>query len=228
MITSLKIASKVKPAKSAIIMVHGLGDSGSGMTFLSEYLNRNPFFQNTNFIFPNAPRKKVLACGNEMTTSWFNILDWSLTPEGLDSNDIEKSLGYLKQFVQSQVDEGISPSNIILGGFSQGAALALTSSLVLPYKIGGFLVLSGFAGLSVDKFNALKNNYNINTPIFHGHGDVDSVVPYKVGLASSELFINTFKTTNYEFHTYPFMDHSCSPEELQDVEKFLEKCFSNN
>ena len=38
----------------------------------------------------------------------------------------------------------IAPENIVLGGFSQGAALSLYTGLQFPQKLGGIAALSGY------------------------------------------------------------------------------------
>ncbi|CCH58186.1 hypothetical protein TBLA_0A03880 [Henningerozyma blattae CBS 6284] len=222
-LSAVRVAAKALPAKNAIIVFHGLGDTGSGWSFLSDYLVTDSKFNHTNFVFPNAPNMPVLANGNMIMPSWFNIKDWNITHESIDSEDFSKSLGIVETYVKEQIDSGIEPSNIILGGFSQGAALVLASSLVLKYKIGGFFALSGFSGLSSETLTKMKNDNNINTPIFHGHGDADPIVPFEVAKHAEKVFSEEYKL-NYKFHEYPGMGHTTCPDELNEVVSFIRKC----
>jgi predicted esterase len=45
------------------------------------------------------------------------------------------------------VDSGIEASRIVLGGFSQGAAMSLLTGMTSTYKLGGIVVLSGWLPL---------------------------------------------------------------------------------
>lgn len=44
--------------------------------------------------------------------------------------------------IDSEVKAGIPPSKILLGGFSQGGALALYSALCYPDRLAGVIALS--------------------------------------------------------------------------------------
>lgn len=51
------------------------------------------------------------------------------------------------------------------------------------------------------------------------HGDCDPVVPYKWGQLTSTVVKNFLKA--HEFKTYKGLGHSSSPEELEDIRKFI-------
>lgn len=44
--------------------------------------------------------------------------------------------------IENEVRSGILPENILVGGFSQGGALALYSALIYPQKLAGVVCLS--------------------------------------------------------------------------------------
>lgn len=44
--------------------------------------------------------------------------------------------------IQSEIQAGISANRILIGGFSQGGALALYSALTFPQKLAGVISLS--------------------------------------------------------------------------------------
>ena len=54
------------------------------------------------------------------------------------------SCGRVHAAIDKLVEEGIPPQRIVVGGFSQGAALAIASSLRFDKKLGGFFALSGW------------------------------------------------------------------------------------
>lgn len=226
-LSAVRIASKAQPAEKALIVFHGLGDSGHGWSFLADYLQRDPAFKNTRFLFPNAPTIPISCCSNMPISGWFDLLDMSFSQERADVECTLKSVRTVQAFVQEQIDAGVQPENIVIGGFSQGAALALASSALLPYKIGGFFCLSGFCQIQ-SRIMQLKNNSNLETPIFQGHGDEDPVVPFSKGQEAYEFFTREIGSKNHEFHVYRGMEHSSCPQELQEVIQFIKTNLNAN
>lgn len=224
-LNAVRIASKTQPAKQAIIIFHGLGDSGSGWSFLAELLQRDPAFSQTRFVFPNAPTLNIVANGNYPMPAWFNIYDWGGKGTRTDVDGFLKSLNVIKNCVQEQIESGIAPENIIVGGFSQGAALALASSATLPVKIGGFISLSGFS-VANESIANLNENMNLDTPIFHGHGDQDPIISLQRGLQAKEFYTKECGVKNYTMQVYQGMAHSTCPEEVRDFVSFIKKVYN--
>ena len=54
----------------------------------------------------------------------------------------------LNQLITAEVDSGIPPANIVLGGFSQGGAMTLLTGLTTERKLAGLAVLSGWLPLA--------------------------------------------------------------------------------
>lgn len=224
MSSAIRIASKVQPAEQAMIIFHGLGDTGSGWSFFADFLQKDPAFHKTRFVFPNAPGIPVTVSGGMRMPAWFDILEWTLSPSKADTEGVFKSLDVIQQCVQEQIDSGIKPENIIVGGFSQGAAISLASTMTLPFKIGGFVSLSGFCCTPKDAFNN-STSKNLATPVFHGHGDEDPVVPLKSGQSAREFYTKDCGLQNYTFKVYSGLEHSTSPEEMVDLISFIKKVF---
>ena len=222
-LNAVRVASKAQPAKNVILVFHGLGDSGSGWSFLAEYLQRSPAFAHTRFVFPNAPNMRIDANGGMSMPAWFNIYDWANPDARVDVEGIKSSLKVINSFIQEQIDDGISPENIILGGFSQGAALTLASTVTSPYKLGGFFALSGFCRLKKEDLDSIAENKNKDTPVFHGHGNQDPIIPIQYGSDAKKFFEKYFHLSDYDFKSYRGMAHSTSLEEMQDLVQFLSK-----
>ncbi|CAI4047495.1 hypothetical protein SUVZ_12G1710 [Saccharomyces uvarum] len=223
----LRIAAKVQPARQTIIFLHGLGDTGSGWGFLAQYLQqRDPTtFQHTNFVFPNAPEVHVTANGGALMPAWFDILEWDSSFSKVDTDGFMNSLNAIEKMVKQEIDKGIKPEQIIIGGFSQGAALALASSVTLPWRVAGVVALSGFCYIP-GILKQHKNDLNVKTPLFHGHGDMDPVVSISLGLNAKKFYQDTCGIQDYELKIYNGMAHSTVPEELDDLTAFLKKCLS--
>lgn len=61
----------------------------------------------------------------------------------------------LNQLITAEVDAGIPAERIVLGGFSQGAAMSLLTGLSTERKLGGVVVLSGWLPLK-NKFKTVR------------------------------------------------------------------------
>ncbi|AET39312.1 palmitoyl-(protein) hydrolase Ecym_4247 [Eremothecium cymbalariae DBVPG len=223
-LSAVRVAAKAEPAQQAMIIFHGLGDSGSGWSFLAEYIQRDLAFSKTRFIFPNAPTLSIVANGNYPMPAWFNIYSWGEDRSRVDNAGLMDSLKTVERFVTEQVTSGIRPENIIVGGFSQGAALALASAVTLPIKIGGFVAFSGFGGFE-DALELQKKNMNLDSPIFHGHGDIDPIVSFSKGKDVYKQLTQRFKFSNFTFNSYPGLEHGTSPEELGDAIEFVKNIY---
>jgi predicted esterase len=91
----------------------------------------------------------------------------------------------------------------VLGGFSQGGAIALFSGLSYPQKLGGVVGLSCYMLLR-NKFRDIVEaggGANKETKIFMGHGDVDGVVKHQFGKLTADTLIEW--GYQVDFRTYP-------------------------
>lgn len=60
---------------------------------------------------------------------------------------MEESLAEIERLVHAEVESGIKSERVVVGGFSQGAALALLEGVAGKAEIGGVVVLSGYLPL---------------------------------------------------------------------------------
>lgn len=139
-----------------------------------------------------------------------------------DRVGILRSCEYVHGLIQAEIDAGIPANRIVLGGFSQGAAVGLVSGLTAKVKLAGIVALSGYLALS-SQFRSLLPSPEVNkqTPIFMGHGDRDQVIHTALGNKSYEML----KEWGYDvdFKIYPGLQHSADPEEIDDVAEFIGK-----
>jgi predicted esterase len=111
--------------------------------------------------------------------------------EDIRSNQDEPGLlrtrDYINSLIQAEIDAGIPANRIVLGGFSQGGAMALLTGLTAKVKLAGIIALSSWLPLD-NKIPSLVQESDLNheTPIFMAHGDVDPVVPNAFGQMSYE------------------------------------------
>lgn len=73
--------------------------------------------------------------------SWFDLK--TLDANGPEDEDgIKRATELIHKMIDDEVKEGIAPHRIVLGGFSQGGALALYSALIYPKPLAGVMALS--------------------------------------------------------------------------------------
>ncbi|XP_035667669.1 acyl-protein thioesterase 2-like [Branchiostoma floridae] len=199
---------------ATVIFLHGLGDTGHGWSYaLSEI--RQPHIK---YICPTAPKMPVtLNEGYEMT-SWFDLYTLNIGGRE-DEAGIKKAAALVQGMVEEEEKGGIPSNRIVLGGFSQGGALALYAAFTLEKPLAGMVALSSWLPLHESFPDAMK--VNNESPILQCHGDMDPVVPYKFGQMTKSVLSKM--CSNYTFNTYPGMMHSSSAKEMQDVKEFLDK-----
>nr|POE59126.1 acyl-protein thioesterase 1 [Quercus suber] len=61
---------------------------------------------------------------------------------------------------------------------------------------------------------------NKSTPIFMGHGDADPVVRYPWGQMTAQKLVEW--GWDVTFKTYPGLPHSAAPQEIEDLEEYLD------
>ncbi|KAH3665504.1 hypothetical protein OGAPHI_003690 [Ogataea philodendri] len=219
MLSALRVSSS-KPTATMVI-IHGLGDSGEGWKFLSDIFQRQDQLKHINFVFPNAPLNPVSIAGGAQMPSWFDLYppDDPTHPE--DTVGFWKSADQIKQLIQKEIDSGIPSNRIIVGGFSQGAALSLAVAASSTTKLAGVLCLSGFCPVP-SSLPGKVTDTNKSTPIFQAHGDEDPIIPLAQGRQTLELY-RKLGFENIDFKEYAGMAHSSCPEELQDIIAFVRK-----
>lgn len=73
--------------------------------------------------------------------AWFDIKGLDMFAQE-DEGGINRATMYVHSLIKKEMKEGIPSERIVLGGFSQGGALALHSALTFPQKLAGVVALS--------------------------------------------------------------------------------------
>jgi len=214
------IIPAVKRHTATVIMAHGLGDSGVGWVGLAENWRRRQKFEEVKFIFPNAPTIPITVNGGMRMPGWYDITNFSDLQAQSDEAGITRSQSYFHSLISSEIQSGIHSSRIILGGFSQGGAMAIFSGITSKEKLGGIFGMSCYL-LMHNKVESLlpTEGGNKETRIWMGHGDSDPLVRPEWG----QVTARKLKDMGFgvELKMYRGLEHSADPEEIDDVEKFL-------
>ncbi|PMD60807.1 putative acyl-protein thioesterase 1 [Hyaloscypha bicolor E] len=220
------IIPAVKRHTATVIMAHGLGDSGVGWVGLAENWRRRQKFEEVKFIFPNAPTIPITVNGGMRMPGWYDIVrrssstNFSDLQAQSDEAGITRSQSYFHSLISSEIQSGIHSSRIILGGFSQGGAMAIFSGITSKEKLGGIFGMSCYL-LMYNKVESLlpTEGGNKETRIWMGHGDSDPLVRPEWGQATARKLKDM--GFGVELKMYRGLEHSADPEEIDDVEKFL-------
>jgi lysophospholipase-1 len=105
-----------------------------------------------------------------------------------DETGMLATRAYIHRLIQQEVDAGIPPNRIVIGGFSQGGAMALLSGLSHPWQLGGIVGLSCWLLFS-SKFSETYREENRGVPVFMGHGTADPLVPLSLAKESKGMLV---------------------------------------
>lgn len=157
-------------------------------------------------------------------SGWFDLYDW---PIGIGAKDDRAGKLAAVQQIETTVEElerdlGIPPSRVVVGGFSQGGAVALLAAYHRRGRgstpFAGCVCLSGWLTLK-DELTVTPEAARA-TPLFWGHGQWDDKVLFEQqahGVA--ELRDRGVDVTDA---SYP-MGHASHPKEVEAMAEFVEK-----
>lgn len=203
------------PAKTSVILLHGLGADGHDFESIVPELRLPPSLA-TRFVFPHAPVRAVTLNGGYRMRAWYDIYGLERGAHE-DEGGIRESAATAHRLIRREVERGIAPDRIVLAGFSQGGAVALFAGLRHPQRLAGILALSTYLPLAAT-LQAEAHPANAAVSIFMAHGTVDPVVALGLGEQSKDALVA--RGLPVDWHTYR-MPHSVSAEEIADIRKWL-------
>lgn len=159
-----------KPPK-LVILLHGYGSNAEDLLALAPELAEA--LPRAYFMAVNAPEP----CESAMSDSyqWFSLQGVDLVNPDLSVDYLASGWQQLQEFILEQLKRWhLSWSDVILVGFSQGAALAIYAALFCPAALAGVLSYSGFLTVEPERLETLGG---IRTKICMIHGEDDMVVP---------------------------------------------------
>ena len=188
-------------AKAAMILVHGRGANAPSILTLAD-----------EFAQPDFAYLAPQAAGN----TWY---PYSFLEE-LDNN--QPGLNSALQAIADVLDEvqraGIPPEKTIIGGFSQGACLAMEFVARHARRYGGAFAFSG--GLIGPL--GMPRHYDgslAGTPIFLGCSNIDLHIPEERVHETAEVF--THMGGLVETRIYPQMGHTIIYDEIEAVQRIM-------
>ncbi|WP_367185202.1 alpha/beta hydrolase [Sutterella wadsworthensis] len=198
------------------VWLHGMGVDNSDFAPFADEIEHvgGPACR---FVLPNAPMRTLSRSPDyPPLRAWYDIPGRNID-DAEDEFGIRASSARVAQLIDELEAEGVPRHTIVLGGFSQGAAISLFTGLRLARPIGGICALSGYLPLAGRLFSEAAPAAR-RTPIFIAHGDFDSVVPAVMAERSAEVIAQIDPTLITR--TYP-IDHEVCANEMRDIAVFL-------
>jgi phospholipase/carboxylesterase len=184
-------------AKKAAILIHGRGATAESILSLRSVLKLDSY--------------AVLA-PEAIQMSWYPFS--FMAPDQKNQPALQNSLEIIQQTWNQLTDAGISPENILLIGFSQGACLSLEFAARNAKKLGGVIAFTG--GLIGEILDPAKYKGDFaNTPIFIGSSEMDFHVPLPRIQDSIEILEKM--GANISFLFFKDADHTIRKEEIEWV-----------
>lgn len=186
-----------------MVVLHGLGDSLNGFSFLQECLG----IQNLNYLLFNAPDTYYTGF------SWYDIYENPLP-------GIQRSKKLLEEtFDKLTTDLKVDLQKTFLLGFSQGALMTFEFGTRYGENLAGYIPISGY---TQDPNLILKEaNKKVihSTDWFVSHGTQDDVIPIEKVRKQMTLLKNSGFKLNYKEYQ---KGHSIEPvEEIKDIKHFI-------
>ena len=197
--------------EGAVVWLHGLGADGHDFEPIVPLLG----LPRARFVFPHAPSMPVTINGGMVMPAWYDIR--AIGGGGESEADIRRSASLVQALLEREEQRGVSPSRIVLAGFSQGGAMALHVGTRYPRALLGIMVLSGYEVLAGTR-NVEETGANRSTPMIFCHGTADPLVPIAAGRLAYEAHERPGRPA--EWHPFS-MAHEVSPAELTVIRQWL-------
>ena len=205
--------------KNVVLFLHGLGDTADGWSSMMHLFGSD----DTKYVLPTAPTRPITLNGGMPMPGWSDVYGLHSSDKE-DLNGFEQSKTRILSLIKEEIDTHKIPiSRIAIGGFSQGGALALYTSLTSNLNLAGVFALSTWLPLREHVEVALTEEAK-KLKILQVHGDADQVVAFQWGKESTEIMSKILATPPH-FISISGMGHHADEKEMTDVRKFLREIF---
>eukprot|EP00793_Prasinoderma_coloniale_P003634 PRCOL_00003009-RA len=214
----LRGRAKAMAQSGALIFLHGLGDTEQGWMALSGMLRQRA--PHLRYVTATAPVMPVTVNMGMRMTSWFDMDAIPVLPETVDDKASIESVGMraLSGLIDETIASGIPPERIVVGGFSQGGCVAMSTALTHPKTLGGVLNISGWLPSFIGDADAIRaaaeaaGGVATRPPLAWGHGEADPTVTFARAQPNGQAWKEA--GLELEFTSYPNVGHDCTSQEL--------------
>lgn len=218
-------------ATHTVVLLHGFGAPGDDLVALAEP-GMGISAPNTRFVFPEAPIALGRMYGNGR--AWWHI-DMERLEQGVRSGKVRDFLGEIPdglEFARDQLikfidalkaDYNVADERLVLGGFSQGAMLAMDTALRADEAVRQVIAFSPtLLCQDVWKKHAIKR---AGLPVFVSHGQVDPLLPF----TQTEALVALLREAKLEVDFLPFRGpHTITFEALERAATHLAQAITSS
>ena len=145
---------------------------------------------------------------------------YALAPEGVGYPD-PSTLNQSLELLQTLLDQilaacPIDAARVYAAGFSMGSVMAGTLGLLIPERVAGAAILSGYLPIHSD-INWRPNDAT-GHPYFQAHGTLDDVIPVRFGRETRDYLLQTPVDLTYREYRE---GHAIGGEELTDLRAWM-------
>lgn len=169
------------PDSKWVILFHGYGADAADLASLSDAI---PLAKDCNWLFPNGHLSVPIGPG-WTGRAWWNIRMDELTVDWRERRppEMDAAVDKAMKMISSMK---FAWSDIILGGFSQGAMLATELFLKAPQNPAGLICLSGTLLSQSHWAQHIANRQSCK--VFMSHGEGDQILPHKGSVMLQKFF----------------------------------------
>ena len=180
--------------RPVVILIHGRTQSPADMFAVAERLD-----------FPNLAYVAPEAAGN----SWYP--DKFMAPLVSNQPSLDFALARIESLVTELEAKGVTRSQIVLLGFSQGACLACEYVYRHPTRWGGLIAYTGGL-IGPEGMTWLTRRALAGTPVLLGNSDEDVWVPARRTVDSASVFKRM--GADVQLAIYPGLEHVLNDDEI--------------
>jgi phospholipase/carboxylesterase len=160
MLQSKLIPAEDRSSRRLMIVLHGLGDSMAGYTWVPQALG----MPDLNYLLVNAPDPYYGGY------SWYDYA-------GNAAPGVQRSIQLLAGLLEAQRGLGFPAEQTLLSGFSQGCLMTLETGLRYPHRLAGLIGLSGYV---LDPQTLLREASPVakEQRVLMTHGRQDPLIPF--------------------------------------------------
>ncbi|RME87957.1 MAG: esterase [Candidatus Hydrogenedentota bacterium] len=208
--------------EQVILLLHGYGANGQDLMPIANMLELH---KKTTFIFPQGPVVIPFAPGYE-GYAWFPIDQLALEQamatgqfrdyRNIRPNGLDEAQSKLSNFIH-EIQRMYPNTEIILGGFSQGAMMSADYIFHGKNLIRKLLFLSGTL-LSKDTWKKGMQEFTGQLSVFQSHGKFDPLLSYEYALEFKQMLEEA--KIPVQFCSFPGQ-HEIPLEVIQQLSDFL-------
>ena len=187
---------------TAIIGLHGWTGTEYSMMPVAKSMK----VPNAKWYIPRAPYNASSGKGY----TWFS---------GSDAKGwrYEKTLEMMPKIMQTIIDDGFSPENTFIIGFSMGAGLSMLFASRLPYSIGGVIPIAGYIMKKEHLLSAMTQE-SLRTPFLMIQGDKDEIITPAQSRETANLLTSVGYSVNYKMFD---AKHKIPKNAIPVIKKFI-------